>query len=73
MKNPYESCIISQEIDDISFHKALPFTSGTPNVLKPNCNVWYPSNKKSINTYGMQNWSILSNNISYTMQSTQLA
>ena len=34
-KNPYESCIISQEIDDISFHKPLSFTSETPTVLKP--------------------------------------
>ena len=34
---------------------------------KPNCDVWYPSKKKTINTHDMQNWSILSNNISYTM------
>ena len=66
-KNSYESCIISQEIDEISFHKPLPFTSETPTDLKPNFDVWYPSNKKTINTHGMQSWSILSNNISYTM------
>ena len=45
-KNPYGSYIISQEIDDITFHKPLlPFTSEIPTVLKPNCDVWYPSNK----------------------------
>ena len=54
-KNPYESCIISQEIDDISFCKPLPFTSETPPVLKPNCDIWCPSNKKNINMHGMQN------------------
>ena len=52
-KYPCESCIISQEIDDISFHKPLPFTSETPTVLKPNCDVWYPSKKKTINTHVM--------------------
>ena len=66
-KSPYESCVISQEIDDISFHKQLLFTSETSTVLKPNCDMWYPSNRKTINTHAMQNWSILSNNISYTM------
>ena len=66
-KNPYETCIISQEIDDISLNKPLHFTSETPTVLKPNCDAWYPSNKKTVNTCSMQNWSTLSNNISYTM------
>ena len=68
-KNPYESCIISQEIDYISFHKPLTFTAETPTVLKANCNIWYPLNKKTINTHGIHNWSIFSNNISYTTHS----
>ena len=59
-KNPYESCIISQEIDAISLYKPLPFTLETRTVLKPNCDVWYPLKKKTTNTHGMQNWSILS-------------